>query len=518
MPFVRLSTHLIALLATMFILFPSILSLCLLNTVQARAWSPSWPGSWSQGSQWGGHHGEKQPYKHVIAISIDGLHGSDVGKYVSLRPGSTIAQLLETGIEFTDAYTSGPSDSFPGTMNFVTGAHPRTTGVWYDDTYDRTFYPPGSNCSGPPGAEVVYDESKDYNSSLLFSGGIDPANLPCKIVNGECTAIYPHARIRVNTVYEVVVAQGLQTAYTDKHPSYDIVRGPSGTGLTSGYFPEIAAVPTEVDATIGYDKLHVQAWLDWIDGQNPEHAEGGVTTFPALMGGNFQAVSVAQKAVTGGYNADLSFSASLLKAIDFVDASLGELVAKLKAKGVYDDTLIIVASKHGQAPINPALFNEVDPNFLQNSTGVDVDFLTADDIGLFFLASHDDTDTAVHNLLAKKAELKIQDLIYGQQLIDEGYGNPLTDPAVPDIIVRPELGTIYTTSTKKIAEHGGLSDDDRHVACFVSSARLRKHQVSKRVSTREVAPTLLEALGLDAKKLDGVRIESTKSLWESCEW
>lgn len=48
-----------------------------------------------------------------------------------------------------------PSDSFPGTMNQMTGAHPRTTGVWYDDTWDRTFYAPGSNCSGPPGAEGI---------------------------------------------------------------------------------------------------------------------------------------------------------------------------------------------------------------------------------------------------------------------------------------------------------------------------------------------------------------------------
>lgn len=29
-----------------------------------------------------------------------------------------------------DAYTAGPSDSFPGTLNQLTGASPRTTGVW----------------------------------------------------------------------------------------------------------------------------------------------------------------------------------------------------------------------------------------------------------------------------------------------------------------------------------------------------------------------------------------------------
>jgi predicted AlkP superfamily pyrophosphatase or phosphodiesterase len=73
--------------------------------------------------------GPKTVYKHVAAIGIDGLHSSDVPKYVALRPKSTIAELLETGYEFTDAYTSAPSDSFPGAMNLFSGASPRTHGV-----------------------------------------------------------------------------------------------------------------------------------------------------------------------------------------------------------------------------------------------------------------------------------------------------------------------------------------------------------------------------------------------------
>jgi len=95
-------------------------------------------------------------YKYVALFSVDGLHASDVGKYVALRPESTIAQLLETGYEYTNAFTSAPSDSFPGTMFQFTGANPKTTGVWYDVAYDRTFYAPfsqsGTHCAGPPGA------------------------------------------------------------------------------------------------------------------------------------------------------------------------------------------------------------------------------------------------------------------------------------------------------------------------------------------------------------------------------
>jgi hypothetical protein len=144
---------------------------------------------------------------------------------------------------------------------------------------------------------VAYDESKDYNLTELFSGGINPENLPQAFIDGKCTNVYPHTRLRVNTIWEVVHAAGKQTAYTDKHPSYDIVRGPSGKGLSVGYFPEITGVGATVEDNIAYDQYHVDAFLDWIKGTTPEHSEvqDKLTGTPTLFGGNYQSVSVAQK-------------------------------------------------------------------------------------------------------------------------------------------------------------------------------------------------------------------------------
>ena len=309
-------------------------------------------------------------------------------------------------------------------------------------------------------------------------------------------------------------ASGKETAYTDKHPAYDLVRGPSGQGLTVGYFPEIASVANTVNATIAYDQLHVNAFLKWIDGQTPEHSEvqgKGLTTTPALFGGNFQAVSVAQK--TKGYkNGSLEFTPELLQALDFVDASLGKVVAALKAKKIYDDTLILVASKHGQAPIDPSLFREINPKLVPAATGVDVSFTTTDDIALIFLKDQSTVTTAVNNLNRNRTTLQIQDIISRKRLTYLGFGDPKTDPAVPDIIVRPELGVIYTTSKTKIAEHGGLSDDDRKVACFASSPKLRRRVFSQQVSTKQVAATILKGLGLDPRALQGVVAEGTQLL------
>ena len=48
-------------------------------------------------------------YKYVLTFSVDGLHSSDIGKYVAVRPKSTIASLLETGYEYSNAFTSAVS-------------------------------------------------------------------------------------------------------------------------------------------------------------------------------------------------------------------------------------------------------------------------------------------------------------------------------------------------------------------------------------------------------------------------
>ena len=49
---------------------------------------------------------DDKKYKHVAVFSVDGLHGSDVEKYVAMRPKSTIAELLETGFEYKKALCS----------------------------------------------------------------------------------------------------------------------------------------------------------------------------------------------------------------------------------------------------------------------------------------------------------------------------------------------------------------------------------------------------------------------------
>src|SRR5262245_39541109 len=218
---------------------------------------------------------DEQKIRHVLLISVDGMHEVDLKRYVQEHPGSTLAQLAQLGVLYANASASRPSDSFPGLLSMVTGGTPRSTGVFYDDSYDRTLSPPGSNCS-TKGTEVVYDESIDINSNAIDGGGgIDPTALPLDGSHG-CTPVYPHSFLRVNTIFEVIKAAGLRTAWSDKHPAYDLVNGPSGQGVDDLYTPEIAATDGTTAGTEAYDNLKAEAILNEIDGKDHtgQHAVG----------------------------------------------------------------------------------------------------------------------------------------------------------------------------------------------------------------------------------------------------
>src|SRR5258708_4834978 len=88
-------------------------------------------------------HDEDRPHvKHVLLISVDGMHALDLTNYVAAHPHSTLAELSEHGKTYTNASTPPISDSFPGLVALVTGGSPVTTGFWYDVSYNRKLSPP----------------------------------------------------------------------------------------------------------------------------------------------------------------------------------------------------------------------------------------------------------------------------------------------------------------------------------------------------------------------------------------
>jgi hypothetical protein len=500
--------------------------------------------------------GDGHIIKHVLLVSVDGLHALDVANYLASHPNSALATLASHGVTYSSARTPALSDSFPGLLALVTGGSPISHGLFYDVSYNRgIFDPTNTTCSGQPGNMQVFDESIDkYSGSPPVSlNVIDPTALPNHFdENGKCVRLYPHSAMKSNTIFEVVRREGGHTAWADKHPAYDLVNGPSGKGVEDLYTPEITNnngfdATGSVVCTVINDDLKVQAILHEIHGLKSDGTPGPGA--PAVFGMNFQAVSVGQKlekdnsdgsciadttftGQTGGYTDGTGTPTAVLAyALQKTDEALGSMINALKSQHIYESTLFIVSSKHGQSPINPAKVNKPGhfadlvaalPDAGTSSAALAIananacgtgacGFVQDDDIALIWLQDQSQTADVANYLNVNAKALFIDEVMAGNE-IKLKFRNPLTDNATPDILVQPIYGTIYTGSSKKNAEHGGFSFGDTNVGLIVSNPALHSRTVKTPVATSQVAASILQALGIDPSELQAVRKEGTTVL------
>jgi hypothetical protein len=510
---------------------------------------------------------DDHPIKHVLLISIDGMHALDFANCVSGNGGTpycpNLAALAQHGVTFTQASTSRPSDSFPGLTAIVTGGSPRSTGAFYDVSYDRSLSPPRRTtpggitggvglCPSVVGTQVGYDETADIDLTRLDAGGgINPDFLP-RDPNRGCAPVFPHEFIRVNTLFEVVKAAGGYTAWSDKHQSYELVNGRSGHGVDDFFAPEINSIPvplpqvrllpcsplpdqtavsssnawTDSFANIKcYDSLKVQAILNEINGLN--HDGTAMRRVPNVFGMNFQAVSVGQKlvegsiGVTGGYLDAIGTPSPALKdEITFVDASIGLMVDQLRRHGLEQSTAIIISAKHGQSPIDPARLLRIPAD--NPSTKAPSDVLGSavaqaleDDVAVIWLNDNSPaaTSAAAAQLEANAATIGANggEIFYGPNLTLM-FNDPASDPRTPNLIVQPNIGVVYTGKKKKVAEHGGFAHDDTNVIMLVANPHMRPAMINSPVETAQIAPTILSLLGLDPNALIAVQQEGTQIL------
>jgi hypothetical protein len=374
----------------------------------------------SAGPRPGGDRDDRDPQvRRVLLISIDGMHALDYENCVKAGTCPHLAELGETGVTYTRTTTSRPSDSFPGLMALVTGGTPKTVGGFYDVAYDRVLAGPtidtgnglpgtgvgGCTVGHVAGYQTEYEEGVELNQHnvngggpySMFDGGvlsIDPLKLPRDPFNG-CKPLYPWNFIRTNTIYGVIHAAGGYTAWSDKHPVYATVSGPTGTSVPSNiddyYAPEVnsdivpipgfhtvsgddcSSIPHAAgdDWTTGfasircYDQLKVNAIVNEIMGK--DHLGTRKAPVPTILGMNFQAVSVGQKLIKAGVKGGYTDAAgdptpSMLAEIKFADAAIGQMVDALQDQGLLRSTAIIITAKHGQSPIDTNRFFPIPGN------------------------------------------------------------------------------------------------------------------------------------------------------------
>ena len=218
-----------------------------------------------------------------------------------------------------------------------------------------------------------------------------------------------------------------------------------------------------------YDSLQVKALLNQIAGKTHN---GAPAVIPALFGMNFQSVYIGQsvaergrRRTNGGYqNAAAMPSPELLQEIEFVDASIGDIVGALRKRGIYEDTLLIISAKHGASPIDPSLYVADGSNtpatllgsvfrpdipFSEsplNTTGIGA---TEDDVSVLWLNPGASVTAAVELLESNAAAIGLGQIYYGPTLwlnYNVGGLDPGQDPRTPDIIVTPNVGVTYSGS------------------------------------------------------------------------
>ena len=539
---------------------------------------------------------------HVLLISIDGMHAVDFEICSKNNTCPNLAKLAKTGVNYTRTTTSRPSDSFPGLMALVTGGSPRTVGAFYDVAWDRVLAPPsattgnglvGGTCTPNKnnGTQTEYEEGVEMDQTKLNGGGPYKSAIDGGILSIEtdrlprdpfskpvaCAPVYPWNFIRTNTIYGVVHKAGGYTAWSDKHAVYAAVSGPTNTSSPDNvddyYSPEVnsnqislpgittagtnfncaSIVPsgndwtTDFQAIQCYDQLKVNAVVNWINGKT--HLGDSKAPVPVIFGMNFQAVSVGEKlienGVFGGYqDAAGTPTPKLLSEIEFVDASIGQMVEALQDQNLLESTTIIVTAKHGQSPIDPARFFPIPGHSGLNGTSpahllaaqslipavqIAGPGPTEDDISQLWLSPGNttatNTSTAVGVLEQNATAAGIGQIFYDTSLetMFNAPGVPTVngpccsllpggDPRTPDIIVAPNVGVVYTGSTSKQSEHGGFAHDDTNVMLLVSNPDFHAQTVDSFVETSQVAPTILSILGLDPNSLQAVQAEGTPVL------
>ena len=554
--------------------------------------------------------------EHVLLISVDGMHQSDLNWYIANHPSSELARLASGGAEFTNNHTADPSDSDPGGTAIMSGGDPRATGVFYDVEYSHAVDEAGAACTPhhpATGGDVIYDSPDDILNAVpdllnnasgntfpsfdeggsIYPNGVDKdpsaiMNLTAHPQSGlnsgsypvnpkTCRPIMPWNYLKVNTIFQVIHKAGLRTAWSDKHAIYTSFNGhgSGGKSIDDFFGPEIDSqavepngvpYPTDTDwahddaATKQYDGYKVQAVINELNGFN--HSRSQKVGVPAILGMNFQTVSVAEKvdspstlvknsngtytegptALAGYFPGGTTPRPLLASAFAYVNAQLERMVDTIRRDGLASSTAIIITAKHGQSPQDPLLLKRIDDGPIIGAINAAWTAKTGDQSKLIVAGTDDDlwqsylsvktqaaadfvkrylwnhsatavlynndglnrgTEQVAHSGLAR---------IYAGHQAARFFGVRYSNPRYPDVFGRVQIGTVYTGGSK-IAEHGGDNPGDRDVPLLVYAPGTVPHSmVHAWVETTQVAPTILRLLGLNPKALEAVQKEGTKVL------
>jgi len=207
-------------------------------------------------------------------------------------------------------------------------------------------------------------------------------------------------------------------------------------------------------------------------------------------------------------------------------------------QGIAGSRAIVLTAKHGQSPQDPNLLTRIPDgpiieainnawtaahpgagqliiagtdddlwqSYLSNRSQEAADFVKN------YLWTHSATGVTYSGATRTLEHSGLTQIYAGEEAAAAFFGVPPSDPRHPDVFGRVQVGVVYTTGSK-IAEHGGDNPADRDVPIVLyAPGAVTAAQINDPVETTQVAPTILQMLGLKPGALAAVKIEGTKVL------
>lgn len=249
---------------------------------------------------------------------------------------------------------------------------------------------------------------------------------------------------------------------------------------------------TKFDQTMPGDARvdQVLAWLDKPEGERPD--------FATLY---FDIVDTAGH--NHGPGAD-----ETMAAVASVDGSIARLIAGLEARGLADDTVLIVVSDHGMAATSPervmVLDDIVDPAAVEIVYGGSVVFLNA--------APGREADASIAASLVKRhphGECWTRETIPARFVLGR-------NPRVTDFVCAADPGWLFATRARPVTREGGAHGYDNQAPEMAAVFIAHGPGIARAVSVRDldsvdVQPLLGRLLGLSVPPGDG-RAEDTAAV------
>ncbi len=317
-----------------------------------------------------------------------------------------------------------------------------------------------------------------------------------------------HQLVRVNSMFDLVHAAGGRTAWADANAAYaDLLRGPSGKALDDVFVAAVASgAKDKLAAAEAQDRECVEAVVRWM---------GSGANVPRLSGLSLLGLDAAQRSLPLTQTATEGAASSVKRApMEHIDAQVRRIVAALKGAGLFDSTWIVVTARHGSTG-DTANLRVVDSarveQVAKTAAGNELGRVVAATAGMVWLKHPEKTNAIVNAYREKMLELGIG-AIYSGEKLKLIMNTAKEDSRMPDVILEPQAGVVWSKGGQWPEHLGGFSDDENHVAMLISGRQLTGRVDKTPVPTGQVAPLILRILGMEKLDLQALHHEHVPAL------